>query len=131
MSDPNFFMNPGFDTNLLYNPTPAVSVTTNTPSAAFDPDALAPGDSNPTTFNVFKVIIIVVLLILIGVTIALALIFRGNVLKAESQENPMCPIIACPVGNPSFPTCSADPVCGDSGFTTVNGKKICSATRYA
>lgn len=112
---PAYTTTPTYTTSLPVTNTEIVTTTTG---------------SNPTTFNIFKVIIIVILVILIGVTIALTLVFRNNTKTAESQENPACPTIACPVGNPSF-NCSADPDCGNSGFATLNGKKICSSTRYA
>jgi hypothetical protein len=123
----------GFDTSQLYNP----SVYNPYPSTEGVPNASVteveiPG-SNPTTFNIFKIVIIIILLILIGVTIALALVFRSNTLAAESNENPLCPSIMCPVpSNPSFPTCSIDPTCGASAFRINSaGTKICSSTRYA
>jgi hypothetical protein len=128
---------PGFDYNQLYNPSPypSVAAAPGIPTAAPAPgtEVVVTG-SNPTTFNIFKIVIIILLLILIGVTIALALVFRSNTKAAESNENPLCPIIACPVNpsNPSFPTCSTDPTCGSSAFRINSaGQKICSSNRYA
>jgi hypothetical protein len=129
----------GFDTSGLYNPTPytsvpasvTTSVPTSVPSVAAEATPELVGGSNPTTFNVFKVIIIIILLILIAVAIALAIVFRNQALEAENNENPACPTIACPVGAPNFPTCATDADCGSSAFATINGKKICSSTRYS
>ncbi len=87
--------------------------------------------SNNTTFNIFKVIIIVILVILIGVTIALAFVFRNNLNSFYSNENPACPLLNCPVGDPTHPDIISDSTCGASAFRFNGTKKICSNTRYA
>lgn len=109
--------------------TAPTEVSTTETTAPAEPEA---GTSNSTTFNIFKVIIIVILIILIGVTLALALIWKGNISSATSNESNQCAVLLCPVGDPSYPGVVADQTCLNSAFrTNSSGNKICSTTRYA
>lgn len=124
-------LGPGFDSsfNAPYYAAnaPVASTTVSTPDLG-TPEVTG---SNPTTFRVFKIIVIVILVILIIVAIVLAVIFRNNALNAESVENPSCPTLNCPVGNPTYPLVVSDPKCGSSSFRFEGTNKICNSDRYA
>lgn len=112
--------------NFAYGAVPDITSTI-TPTIETGP-TLDNVSSTGGSSRVVKIIVIVVLVILIIISVILIFVFRGNLSTCENNENPACPILACPVGQDGV---VADPDCGTSAFRFQGSKKICSSTRYA